>query len=76
MTVKKTIISEEQLTNGFISFDQKNNVIPDDKFVKLEPLFESSSKPESEEVEKNITRHNLGGNIIKKCNICSYFTDR
>jgi hypothetical protein len=76
VSVKKTILSEEQLTNRFITIDQKNNVIPDDKFVKLEPLCESFSKPECEEVERNITRHNLGGKIIKKCNICSYFTDR
>ena len=76
VTVKKTKLTDEQLTNGFVTVEEITFDKSDDKNVKLEPLSDSSGKCESEEVEKNITKHKLDGKIIKKCKICCYSTDR
>ena len=78
VTVKKTKLTADQTEKGFITVEE----IKLEKFdldVKMEPLpaeESGSGKRESEEVEKHITRYSKEGKIIKKCNICSYSTDR
>ena len=78
VTAKKMKFSEVQLESGVVTAGDKMDVGNfDDESIKPEPLFTSSSKPESEEVEKNIRRYQLGeGKVVKECNICKYSTDR
>jgi hypothetical protein len=47
--------------------------------LPLLPQFKvdsSHGREEEEEVEKHLTRFLIGDNVIKKCNICHYQTDR
>ena len=74
----KAMKKEDRLKQDIdiIDMDEKPKVRVDIKFDNSSLVTSTSVRPESEEVEKHIQRHQLGDKLFKICKVCGYSTDR